>query len=818
MQNNSYSITCRLKLMLACTFFLLAITYCNAQEQGKVSGTVLDENNHPLSLATVTILSSKDSSLVTAGTTDSLGKYSLNIPDAGSYLAKFSMTGYENRFLPFYFPGNISVTQPVQVLKPAPQNLSAVSVTSRKKLVENQEGKTVYNVESSINSTGSTALEILQKTSGLQVDNADNFSLRGRSGVRIYVNGREMPLDNKSMIAYLRSINSNDIKSIEVITNPDASYDAAGSAGIINIRLKKNQQYGANGDISVGYIQGITPKGNAALSLNYRNKKLNAFGSLNGDLGQYATQFNLYRIQLDTLYDQRTLMHNYNNGFNIKAGLDYSINDKNIIGVMATYGYSDALFSSAANTPIYSGSGSKFEHKIRSVNQAPGNIINDNFNLNYRYADTSGNEINFDANYGFFKHTSDAYLPNYYYDGSGNFLYSIVNRNHAPTSIDIYTAKIDLAHNLWKGKLNYGAKVSSVRTNNTYYFFDQNLNGPPVKNPDLSSRFTYDEDIKAAFINYRRSVNKKWTVITGLRVEQTNSKGQLFKGDSIEHSSVTERNYTGLFPTAAVVWDASQKHSFSLSYNRRIDRPVYQDLNPFELKLDEFTYFRGNEFLQPQYTNQVTLSDRFYDKFNAGIFYSSTKDYSLQGSDTAKNEIYAQVRNVGTQKMIGLDVSASVKITSWWSSYQEFWGKFQLFDVTIDRIKLKKNIPIFGVNTQHSFSLGNGYSAELNGWFNGPGTVGIIWKVKSMAQIDIGAKKMLFNNSLAIKLSVTDIFHTNKLYPHGSFSGVLGIGSLIPETQTVRLNISWRFGSSQIKAARQRQTGSENESDRIKKQ
>lgn len=803
-------------------FYFIVIFFKNisadAQTPGKITGTVVDENNQPLFLATVVISSSKDSVLVKAGTTDSVGRYSLDIPVAGNYIIKCSMIGYKSSFLTFNFPGNTSIVQPAIKLKAVAENLSAVSITSKKSLVENQEGKTVYNVESSINSTGSTALEILQETSGVLVDNSNNISLRGKSGVKIYVNGREMPLDNNSLVAYLKTINSNDIKSIEVITNPDASYDASGGAGIINIRLKKNQQYGSNGDFSIGYIQGITPKGNAALNFNYRNKKLNVFGGINGNLGQNATQFNLYRIQLDTLYDQRTLIHNYNNGFSAKAGLDYTINRKNLIGVMATYGYTDALFSSTANTPIYSNSGSKFEHKIRSVNHAPGNITNDNFNVNYRYADTLGNEINFDANYGFFKHATDAYLPNYYYDGSGNFLYSIINSNHAPTSIDIYTAKLDVANNLWKGKLSYGAKVSFVRTDNTYFFFDEDQNAQMVVDPHLSSRFLYDEDVKAGFFNYRRSINKKWTITAGLRAEQTKSKGQLFKEDSAGYANVVKRNYTDLFPGASVSWEASQHHSFSLSYNRRIDRPVYQDLNPFELKLDEFTYFRGNEFLQPQYTNQVTLSDRFNGKFNASLFYSVTKDYAIQGSDTTKNEIYAQVRNIGTQKMIGVDINTSLKITNWWTGYFDFWYNYQLFDVTIDRIKLKKNIPIFGMNTQQSFILGNGYSAELSGWLNGPSTVGIIWKVKTIGAMDIGFKKAILKNALTVKLSATDIFHTAILYPHAEFSGVLGIGSLVQETRTVRLNILWRFGNRKIKAVRDRQTGSESEAERIKKQ
>lgn len=792
--------------------------YANAQGSGQIVGKLITEDKRPLSSATVSIISAGDSAVILSTVTDTLGQYFIKLTTAGNYLLRISMVGYDKKYVgPFYFPGNATITEPEQILKSSSSNLSAVTITAQKSIVENQQGKTVYNVESAITSTGSTALEILQKTSGLQVDNSNNFSLKGKNGVRIYVNGREMPLDNNSLVSYLRTINSNDIKSIEVIENPNAGYDAAGSGGIINIRLKKNQKYGTNGDISLGYIQGITPKGNAALNLNYRNRKINIFGTLSGTLGKSQTQFNLRREQLDTLYDQRTLIDNYNNGFNVKAGLDYYINDKNIVGAMATYGYTNALYSSVGNTPIYSDAGAVLVHNVKSIDHAPGSNINDNFNINYRYADTLGTEINFDANYGFFKHNSNGYLPNYYYDNNGNYLSDVVNWNYGLTDIDIYTAKLDFAHNLWKGKLNYGFKFSSITTDNIYNFFDADQNAQPVEALDQSSEFNYKENIKAAYINYNHSITKNWTVSAGLRFEQTYSKGELFKADSIGNNTITSRNYDGFFPGITVSWDASKNHNFSLSYNRRIDRPVYQDLNPFELKLDEFTYFKGNSFLQPQYTNKVSLTDRICKKINASLFYSSTTNYAIQGSDTVKNEIYAQVRNIGIQRIIGVDLNASIKIANWWDSYQDFWYNFQMFDVIVDRIKLNTNISVFGINTTQSFGFSHGYSAELTGWLNSPGRVGIVWKVKPMSGVDIGFKKTLVNNSLSIKLSATDIFHTNKWTPHGYFSGVTTVGSLIPETRTVRLNISWRFGSNQIKVARERQTGAENESERIKK-
>jgi hypothetical protein len=218
----------------------------------------------------------------------------------------------------------------------------------------------------------------------------------------------------------------------------------------------------------------------------------------------------------------------------------------------------------------------KFVKNLQALNVVPGNRTNANFNVNYRYVDTSGTEINFDADYGLFRGRSHSYQPNYYYGDNNDLIYSVINRNNTPTDIDIYTAKVDVEQKLGKAKLGYGAKTSFVTTKNSFGFFVDNSEGIPVKILDRSNRFKYTENVNAAYGNYQRQLSTKWSIQTGLRVEQTNSEGDLSREDGIvQPDNTVKKSYVDLFPSAAVTWNLHKNHTLNLTYSRRIDRPTY---------------------------------------------------------------------------------------------------------------------------------------------------------------------------------------------------------------------------------------------------
>jgi len=788
----------------------------NAQTTS-IHGIVNNNKDVPLRAVTVSLLKASDSSLVKAAITEQNGSFEIQSALKGNFLLSYSMTGFQLKYsAAFTLENGQSFTSPTISLQPMIGKMQGVTVYSKKPMIEMKADKLVFNVENSINATGSNALELLQKSPGVLVDNNDNISMKGKSGVKIYIDGRLTQLDSKSLADYLKSISSNDIEAIEMISNPGAKYDASGNAGIINIRLKKNKKYGTNGSASLGFKQGYTPKGDASLSLNYRNKKINIFSNISGNIGNFQQHLDIYRIQSDTIYDQHTIMISKNKSTNIKAGVDYSLNNKSTVGFLVTSNFSNESFNSSGSTVITYQPTNEYVKTLQATNYVPGNRTNANFNVNYRYEDTTGRTIGFDGDYGLFRSTGASYQPNYYYNDN-NLLYSIINGNSTPINIDIYTAKLDMEQKLGKGKLGYGGKFAYVKTSNSFEFYNYQ-NSIPFKDLSRSNSFVYKENVNAAYINYNGSFKTKWNLQAGLRMEQTNSEGDLTRADGIvQPDNTVKRSYLDLFPSAAISYTLNDKNAFGLTYSRRIDRPSYQDLNPFENKLDELTYEKGNAFLRLQYTDNIEISHTYKSMLTTSLTYSYVKDYATQITDTTNgNATYVQQQNIASQRIFSFNMGSPLSINKWWSGYANIWYNYQHIKGEYNGIMINiSTTSDYGAYMQNSFSLGKDYTAELTGWFNGPGLEGT-WKRKAMGGMEAGIQKLFLKKKASIRISGTDILNTLKFHATSNYGGSNLRISQFGEQRTIRLNFTYRFGSSQIKEARQRNTGIESESRRIK--
>ncbi|MBI2729818.1 MAG: TonB-dependent receptor [Sphingobacteriales bacterium] len=800
---------------------LLAWTLTSAQtantEKGKITGKLVSTDGKAISFATVSLQKAKDSSLVKAVVSDKEGLYELENIAYGKYLVEVSSVGYEKTTTKVSLESKLSTLN--LSLVTGSKTLTDVVVKTKKPLIEVKADKTVFNVEASITAQGSNALELLSKSPGVLVDNNENISVKGKTGTKIYVDGKMMQLDNKDLAAYLKSINSNDIEAIEMITNPSAKYDASGNAGIINIRLKKNKKYGTNGSVNLGYVQGITPKANGSLNLNYRDKKINLFSNVGGNLGNYSERLDLYRIQNDSLFDQKSRSIYKDKSVNAKVGADLFLDNKNTIGVMATANFNDNTWGGNSNTNIYYKPTGEYVKKLTAYNTIPGSRTNSNINLNYRYADTSGKTINVDADYGLFRGRGRSFQPNNYYSPTGNLLYQLVYRNYTPTDIDIYTIKGDAEINKWKGKLGYGAKAAYVRTKNTFDFYNV-VNGTDVKQLGKSNSFDYKENVNAAYVNYNRQLNAKWGLQLGVRAEQTNSEGVLTRADGQRQTDdKVKRSYLDIFPSGALTWTVNKKNTLNLTYSRRIDRPTYQDLNPFENKLDELTYQKGNAFLKPQYTDNVELTHTFMGFINTTLSYSHVKDYSTMITDTAnKNATFIQQRNLASQQIYGLNIGAPLPIAKWWNGYVNVWGNKQQFKGEFNGSKLSRSYTLYGLYMQNTFTLWQkkGFNAEISGWYNGKSVWGGTWVVKPIGGFDVGLQKAVLKGKGSVKASVTDVLFTQYWTATNDFGGVYLKGTGKNESRTFRLNFNYRFGNNNVKAARDRKTGLESESRRIK--
>jgi iron complex outermembrane recepter protein len=446
----------------------LLILFPFAAFSQSISGTVKDDQGKTLAGASVSLKKTADSSIIKIAVTGNSGDY--NFPDIapGKYFINTSFVGFATGNSPSFEHSGSSTTAPAIVLFKINGDLKAVTVTATRPIVEVKADKTVLNVEGTINAVGQDALELLKKSPGVLVDRDDNISLSGKNGVQVYIDGKPSPLSGKDLADYLRTLQSSAIESIEIITNPSARYDAAGNAGVINIRLKKNKAFGTNGSLNAGYGISIHPRYNAGLSLNHRNSRVNIFSNYSYNRTINESFMNINRIQLDTVFNQRNIMTWKGNSHNIKVGADYFLNSKQTIGVMMNGNYSKNDFRSFSNTDISYEPTGEFVKKLVADNSNISTRDQNNFNVNYRYADTTGRTFNVDADYGMFRIRTDQLQPNFYFDVSGSPIDTRIYNMVSPTDIDIYTAKADYEQNFKKGRLSFGAKSSYVNSANDF--------------------------------------------------------------------------------------------------------------------------------------------------------------------------------------------------------------------------------------------------------------------------------------------------------------------------------------------------------------
>lgn len=783
----------------------------------KISGVVSQTDGQGVEFATVMLYSALDTSLVKGAITDADGRYEFENIAAGRYFVNASQVGLGKGAAPvFEYAGGDRILEKI-TLEESSETLGGVTVVARRPLVEVKADKTVLNVEGNINAQGQNALELLRKAPGVLVDNNDNISLKGKNSVRFQIDGRDVPMDSKGLAQLLKGMRAEDIAAFEMITNPSAKYDASGNAGIINIRTRKNKALGTNGSFGGEAIYGETLKGGGNFSFNHRNTWTNVFGNYSNHYGNWHNTIDLYREQGGRIFDQKSKSSDNNNNHNYKIGADFFLNPKHTVGfifdgraVRGPWENRSHTLISTLNNP------GQIDSVLVASNRQPQFRDNYNFNLNYRFADTSGHEFSFDINRGGYGFRGDSYQPNYYMDPTEQTVLSErIYRNNTPIDIDMFIVKADYEQNFLKGKLGVGFKLNRVRTDNTFDFYDV-VEGTPVINTDRSNRFQYDEMVNAGYLNYNIQV-KKWGFQAGVRAEHTDWTGTLTSlkpGGNMENKA----KYLSWFPSAAVTYTLNEKNQFNLTYSRRIDRPNYRDLNPFEDKLDELAYRKGNPFLRPQFSNSFELTHTFMGFLNTTLGYARTDDMFTEIIDTSgADATYITNENIASQDNFSLTISTPLPIAKWWEGYLSLTGYVSSFDANFrPGYAYSETFKAMNAYAEQTFILPRGWSLQLSGWFNSPAIWGAVFRSKAQGAMDFGIKKQLFDGNGTASLSFGDILRTAGWKSVNDFTpGLYMTGEGTWESRTVRANFTYRFGNKNIKGARQRKTGLEDVSRRL---
>jgi outer membrane receptor protein involved in Fe transport len=789
---------------------LISLTF-SAQAQYHLSGKI-NTAEGPLVFATILLNQASDSSLVKAEISNEQGNFSFAGISSGSYFLEISYVGledYQSEILEVQ--GRDLSMDPIE-MQQASEQLDEVTVSAIRPLIEVNADMTVLNVENTINAIGSDGFELLRKAPGVIIDNNNNIILDGKGGVQIHINGKPSVLSGEDLVNFLRSLQSTDIEAIEVITQPSAKYDAEGTGGIINIRLRKDKGLGTNGSVSAGFNYGQNARYNASATFNNRTKKTNFYGSLSNNFGESWNFIYLDRIQQGVQYDSETETLSDYLSNSARLGLDYFPAEKHTIGFLVDGSLFERDNFGFTSTPIIPIATGELDQTLIADNESVSDNFNANANVNYRFADTLGHELTIDLDYGQFRRDRTTFQPNSYLDSDGSILTENNFRMIMPTDIWIAAAKADYSQNLAGGKLGFGVKFSYVNTDNTFDFFDV-FGEEDVFNADRSNQFVYTENINAAYVNYSKRI-KKWSIQAGVRMEQTNSEGDL-TSTQVSNNDNVKRNYVDFFPSAGLSYTVNQTNSLALNYSRRIERPDYQSLNPFESQIDELSFSKGNPFLQPQYINNVKISHTYKYRFTTSLSYAHIQDFFAQVTDTlGATRNFLSPQNIANQQVWSLGFSLPFEVQKWWSVYlsvNAFHASYEGSDerfVPIDQSTLS-------FYAQNTFSLPMDFKFEVSGWFSSPSIWGGTYLTKSLGSLDLAVQKKFLDDRLTGRVAVSDILYTAPWRADMTFGDLYINGRGGWESRQFKISLSYAFGSQEIKSSRNRKTGLEEEGGRV---
>ncbi len=815
----------------------MSIAICSHAQTGtKVSGSIKDGGNQKvIDAASVSLLKAKDSALVKVAVTDAAGNFSFENLKEGSYLVLATSIGHAKTYSNAF---SISATNPtanvgVLQLVQADKALKEVVVTAKKPLIERKLDRTIVNVDASITSAGSTALEVLEKAPGVSVDKDGNISLKGKSGVIVYIDGRPSYLSGPDLANMLRNMTASQLDQIEIMTNPPAKYDAAGNAGVLNIKTKKNKMFGYNGSITTGYTQGRYARFNEAVSFNYRNSKVNFFSNFNYNRNHKGEDLYITKNFRDattknikSIFDQTTQMENQRHYYNAKIGMDYTVSKNTTVGVVLNGFYNPSLWQSSTNTLIYDPN-NVLTDQTTAYTENKEKWKNFSSNVNFRTKlDTAGQEITADLDFIQYKATSIQPLTSTYYDNMGNMTKAPeVLLGTLPTNIKIYSGKVDYTLPLKKdAKFEAGFKTSFVKNDNDARY-DSVKTGYNVLDSGRSNHFIYDENINAAYMNYSRPLGKKWSAQFGLRVENTNSKG-ISKGytynttqDKFEYTETKfSRSYTQLFPTVYLQYTANEKNQFVINYGRRISRPDYEDMNPFVHFLDRYTFEQGNPNLSAQFAHNIELSHTYKGFLTTTVNYTATENIIQQvlEQNDLTNETYIKKANIASAKQFGLAVTANKQITKWWSGniYTNVFNNH--FKGLVNNEPISIGITSVMVQLQQQFKFKKGWSAEISGVYRSKALEGVIY-IKHMKQVNAGVSKQILKNNGSIRLNVRDIFAGGVFNGYSKYGTVDAKFKNVNDSRAVSLTFTYRFNKGKLKAgSSKKSSGASDEQNRVK--
>ncbi len=791
----------RLFSLLALVFTLL---FNSARAQAVIYGKVIDDKGAAITNADIVLIMLQDSSILKADITDSAGEYKIQFDVKSNLLARISAVGYIDAFF-LIDPIDANIEHDIRMAPIANKLKEVTIVTAAKPLIERKPDRIVFNVATSVASIGADAYDALRKAPGVRVTD-NGVGMVGKSTVSIMINERLVRLSGNELEAFLRTISAENITKIEVIATPPARYDAQGNAGIINIITKKSSKNGFNGDIGIGYQQRTKGSEKFSENLNFRHNKWNIYNTgTTNNFNFYSTQNTKapYATQIQRQYFTQKNNPLYNR---YELGIDYNITPASVIGILYTIGSTDRHTGQYYNAPVTDIVSGLQDSTLRTDAIERENAVRNVLNLNYEWKiDSTGKKLNVDADY--FTRTendsrnfiSETFLPGGYLARPAGY-----NRTLGKQQVDITSLKADMVLPAAFAEISFGVKASSVHTYSNNRF--SSLEGSDYV-PDISktNEFDYKENTGALYASAVRSAGQ-FEMQLGLRGEYTQTKGI-----SYTLAQTINRHYFQLFPTGYLQYSLNEDNVFNLSYSRRIDRPSFEEMNPFRSYGSGTTYESGNPFLQPSFSNNIELSYTLQSKYTLTAFTELVHNFYTRVSkvDVLNNTFYYTADNAGNAINTGLSASLVFSPVKWWETNIQAAGYYNKITSSYYSTQAAANgTGAFSFQTDNTFTCNKAKTILASAGFRYTSRQQDDFDIQSsFYTVEAGVKMLFFDKKLTFAMNMFDIFRTEKYHFVNQYNGVTQDNYF--DAQCLRLSLGWKFGNNKLKAKRDRETGTD---------
>ncbi|SHG17762.1 TonB-dependent receptor domain-containing protein [Flavobacterium defluvii] len=787
--------------------FLVLPLFGFAQSTLKLKGKITAETK-PLEWAEVSI-SNPEGKLIDGTTTKQDGTFEINLKK-GIYKVAVSLLGFSE------FEKEISLEKDINlrtiILKETTENLSEVVINTKKKTVEQKIDRVIYNVENNISAATGDALTAINAAPGVVVQNS-TITILGKDASRVMIDGRMIELSGEELNSFLKSISANDIKSIEVIANPPAKYDANGTGGIINIIMKKGIRDSWKNATTFSYDQNKYGIYTFRNSFFYNKNKFRFAFSTNGRVGNTNNIEDLDIYYSTGLWELRDVSKQKENSFSGRFSLDYDVSDKTTIGFQYLNESYNPDMNSNTNIKIFNNS-----NAIDSL------LVNKGFNNKFSGSqtynahlisklDSIGRKASVDLDFFSYdsKFDKNFFAKSYSTDGK----YQNTNqsaRNNSNQNIDNFSLKADFEHPAESFDLSYGGKVSFIKSNSDVFYYDT-ISGSEVLDPNQSNVFEYKENNQAVYINGNKKFNDKFSVQLGFRLENTQTNGF-----SKTLNQEVKNDYFKLFPSFYLDYQLNENHGLNFTYGKRINRPGFGMLNPFRSYINSNSYSEGNPFLRPSFSNNFDFTYSFKKSLRSNIFFNRiTNGYGVVF--TSNPEINTQVitrENYYDENSFGIGESYSAEVTSWFETQTSVYllGSKTSFISTINAVS--SNTEQLYFTTENTFSLGKTTKLQLEYFYSSPFKKGL-YEIGYMAGLNLAIRQSFMKNNLQLTFLVNDIFNTSYLKDYKSIvNGVTQVYSQNESNRFMRLSATYNFGNKKIKV-QERDFGNKEEKKRTGK-